>query len=484
MTPTATQPSWERLRAQFQTQLLTGIPEHLQRLTWSSEQIQAAQQGELRRLLAHAVTHSPFHRRRLAGVDLDRLEPADLSSLPVMTKADMMAALQEVVTDRRLTRDLVDQALAATGTQPVPILDHYLALASGGSSGQRAVVVFDPAAAVAYASSLLRPLLARLSALGSPPPGGLPIAMVAAASAVHVTGAGPALCAGPGMPLRFLPVPVTLPLPQIVERLNALQAPGLYGYASMLARLAGEQRAGRLQIAPLVVTTTGETLLPEARAVITEAFGAPVVDSFASTEGLVGASAPGDSVLVFNTDLCIIELVDADNRPVPPGVASAKVLVTNLYNLTQPLIRYELTDRFVRQPNAPGHGHLQARVQGRADQLLHYQTVDVHPHLIRSVLVTSAEIVDYQVRQTAHGIQVDAITAGTLDPHQLCGRLTAALAHAGLSQPEVSVRVVDDLQRHQQTGKLRRFLPLPPANSPPDPAAHSSQRPPLLQQQS
>jgi hypothetical protein len=31
--------------------------------------------------LAHAVTYSPFHRRRLAGVELDRLEPADLSSL-------------------------------------------------------------------------------------------------------------------------------------------------------------------------------------------------------------------------------------------------------------------------------------------------------------------------------------------------------------------------------------------------------------------
>jgi phenylacetate-CoA ligase len=120
MTPTTKQGSWERLRAQFQTALLAGIPEHLQRLTWNAEQLRAARQDRLRRLLAHAVTHSPFHRRRLAGVDLDRLEPADLSSLPVMTKADMMAALPEVFTDRRLTRDLVEQALAATDTQPVP----------------------------------------------------------------------------------------------------------------------------------------------------------------------------------------------------------------------------------------------------------------------------------------------------------------------------------------------------------------------------
>jgi phenylacetate-CoA ligase len=477
MTPTTKQGSWERLRAQFQTALLAGIPEHLQRLTWNAEQLRAARQDRLRRLLAHAVTHSPFHRRRLAGVDLDRLEPADLSSLPVMTKADMMAALPEVFTDRRLTRDLVEQALAATDTQPVPILGHYLALASGGSTGQRGVVVLDTVAGVAYALSLTRPLLARVRALGGPPPGGLPVAMVAAASAVHITGAAPALTAGAGMPLRFLPVPVTLPLPQMVQRLNALQAPVLYGYPSMLARLAAEQRAGRLRIAPLVVTATGETLLPEARAVISEVFGAPVVDSFACTEGLVGVSAPGDGVLVFNTDLCIVELVDTDNQPVPPGVPSAKVLVTNLYNLTQPLIRYELTDCFVRQPDSSDHGHLQARVRGRADKVLHYQTVDIHPHVIRSVMLQSTEIIDYQARQTAHGIQVDATAAGTANTQALRGRLAEALAHAGLSQPDVSVRIVDDLQRHQQTGKLRRFLPLPPANRTPDPVAHSSQRP-------
>src|SRR6266545_5510811 len=203
MTPTTRQTSWHRLRAELQPALLAGVPEHLQRLAWSAEQIHAAQQNGLRRLLA--------------GIDVDRLEPADLSSLPVMTKADMMAALEEVLTDQRLTRNLVEQALAATAAEPVPILDDYVALATGGSSGQRGVHVFDRAALVGYASSLARPLLARLHALGGPPPGGLPIAMVAAVSAVHGTGLGPAF-AGPGMPFQFLPVPVTLPLPQIVER--------------------------------------------------------------------------------------------------------------------------------------------------------------------------------------------------------------------------------------------------------------------------
>ena len=79
---------------------------------------------------------------------------------------------------------------------------------------------------------------------------------------------------------------------------------------------------------------------------------------------------------VFNTDLCItdlciVELVGADNRPVTPGAPSAKVLVTNLYNVTQPLIRYEPTDIFIRQADAAEHGYLRVRVQGRNDEMRH-----------------------------------------------------------------------------------------------------------------
>ena len=48
-----------------------------------------------------------------------------------MTKADMMASLDEVFTDRRLSRRVVEQALGATGPEPSVILDEYVALASG-----------------------------------------------------------------------------------------------------------------------------------------------------------------------------------------------------------------------------------------------------------------------------------------------------------------------------------------------------------------
>lgn len=45
----------------------------------------------------------------------------------------------------------------------------------------------------------------------------------------------------------------------------------------------------------------------------------PVTDQFLSTEGLVGRGDPGGRVLTFATDMCVAELVDAGNEPVPPG---------------------------------------------------------------------------------------------------------------------------------------------------------------------
>jgi phenylacetate-coenzyme A ligase PaaK-like adenylate-forming protein len=245
-----------------------------------------------------------------------------------------------------------------------------------------------------------------------------------------------------------------------VGRLNALQPQLLFGYASMLVRLAAEQRAGRLRIRPLAVTPNSEMLLPAQRVALRQAFGAPVVESFGSSEGLMGATPPDDDVLVFNSDLCIAEPVDAENRPVPPGEPSAKVLLTNLYNRTQPLIRYELTDSFVRQPDAPDHGHPRAQVRGRAEEVLHYRGADVHPHVVRSVLVTTAEVLDYQVRQTPRGLDATALAVVPVDAEGLAERLAQALAGAGLSEPVVSVRIVDHLERAPDTGKLRRFVPL------------------------
>ena len=261
-----------------------------------------------------------------------------------------------------------------------------------------------------------------------PPPEGLVIGIVGAGTPVHSSGLAAATAVAP--PVRLIPAPASLPTAEIVRRLNAAQPPALLAYAAKLAELAREQRAGRLRLNLRSVTSNSEMLSPAERTAIGEAFGVPVIDLFVSTEGLVGRSEPGSSVFTFASDTCLAECVDDDGRPVPDGVASAKVLVTNLHNLTQPLIRYELTDRFTPAAN-PAGGFLRASVDGRADDLFRYPAASVHPFVIGTPLLRAPAVREFQVRQTERGADLAVVADGDLD----AAALTAAVGTACARRP-------------------------------------------------
>ncbi|HKA67569.1 MAG TPA: hypothetical protein VKG85_00480 [Actinomycetes bacterium] len=459
--------SFDGFRHTAQQAFFGALDDHIDRLGWDRPRIIDFQRQRCRALLAHAAAHSPFHARRLAvaGIDPAQFELADLQRLPVMTKADLMTEFDDIVTDPRARLAAAEHALSETATEPSPIDDVLIVLASGGSSGERGVFVLDAATMAEFGCLLLRPMMARLRTAGGPAPGGLTIGIVAAGSAVHATGAGPRML--DGSPLRFVSVPVTLPIEQIVDRLNSIQPEILFGYPSMLAVLALEQSARRLRIRPAAITVTSETLQTAHRDAIGAGFGgAPIVNSFGSTEGLVGATPPNDQVFTFASDACITELVDANDRPVPPGTSSDAVLVTNLYNRIQPLIRYRLDDQFVDRGSVPGHGHLRAEVTGRGADVLVYDGVRIHPVVIRSALTQISQVIDYQIRQVPAGVHIDVVTNGLLDQDRIAIDIRDRLARAGLADPEVTVTPVGALPRHPLTGKKAHFVPLAVSSEP------------------
>ena len=112
-----------------------------------------------------------------------------------------------------------------------------------------------------------------------------------------------------------------------------------------MALLASEQQAGRLTIQPLLAITAGEQLTAAVRADIESTFGCPVQNRYASAEfpGLSMECRHG--LFHVNSDWYLLEPVDENYQPVAPGVVSYTVLVTNLANRVQPLIRYDLGGR-------------------------------------------------------------------------------------------------------------------------------------------
>jgi phenylacetate-coenzyme A ligase PaaK-like adenylate-forming protein len=442
------------------------LPGHIERLGWNAGQLAVYQRDRLRALLARAIARSPFHAARLRGVDPDRFELADLARLPVMTKAEMMADFDAVPTDRRLTRELVERHLARSVTDPGLLLGGYIGLVSGGSSGQRGLFVQTVGEYAEFVASVTRRAMAAAAAGGGPPPEGLVIGIVGARTPVHSSGLAAATAIGP--PVRMVPAPASLPVAEIVARLNAAQPPSLLAYATKLPELAREQRAGRLRLSLRSVTSMSEAITLAERAAVAEAFGVPVTDMFVSTEGLVGHSEPGGTVHTFASDTCLAECADEEGRPVPDGVASAGVLVTNLHNLTQPLIRYDLTDRFTPAGTSPG-GALRASVEGRTDDVFRYREASVHPFVLGAPLLHAPAVREYQIRQTERGADIAAVIDGDFDPAAVMAAVERSLREAGLTGPQVGLRRVGALDRDPMTSKIRRFVPLP-AQPPAGPA--------------
>ena len=254
------------LRARFGSALAARLPEHVGRLGWDARQLAGHQREQLRALLACALERSPFHARRLAGIDPGRFEPGQLAGLPVMTKQQMMASFDELLTDRRVTRARAEQQLAASAAEPGLLDGRYVCLASGGSSGVRGVFVQTAEEYAEFAASVLRPAMAPVFAAGGPPPGGLPVTIVAAASPAHSSGF--AAAAARGYPVQMTSVPATLPLAEIVRRLNAAPPAALLAHTATLVLLAAEQHAGRLRISPHAITAISELLTGEDRTAI------------------------------------------------------------------------------------------------------------------------------------------------------------------------------------------------------------------------
>jgi phenylacetate-CoA ligase len=436
------------------------LPDLVTRIDWSPERIRSERVAALRRLLSVAVERSPWHRARLAGLDIAHVSEASLSALPVMTKGDLMANFDEIVCDRRVTRVRCEAHLSDT-TAPDYLLDGYSVVASSGSSGQRGVFVYGwDAWATCYASIVRFP---ERDWATDPSLAALPrvTAVVAAAQPTHVSAALSRTFSSPRTPRR--PFPVSLPLAEIVAGLNDLQPTVLQVYSSFLPHLCSEAEIGRLRIAPRRVICMSETLLPEVRAAAEATWGAPVANGYGMSEGLFTGSCRYG--IHLSDDLCLIEAVDGSGDAVPPGSTAQRIYLTNLYNQTLPLIRLEVTDELTVLPERCPCGSGLRRIadpQGRFEETFGYGgRVSVHPHVFASVLGRYPALIAYQVHETERGADIAVVATAEIPTRVIARDIEARLANVGLDRPEVTVTRVAALVRHP-SGKLKRFVPASP----------------------
>lgn len=270
----------------------------------------------LRARVRDAQRHVPLYRDHLAGIDPEQLTPGDLASLPRLGRAQVQSAIA--------AGEMLDARLSA---------DDCLERPSGGASGQPLFVLARPEDRFtetliwlrSWGRAGLRPWHKQVT-----------IRDVADIRDSPRNQWFQRL----GL-LRVAYINIFDDARDTARQLAADKPDVLRGPPSALATAAefAESHPAR----PSHVFCAGETLAPETRARLSDAFAAPVRDFYGATEAGCIAHETDSGTYRVNADAVLVEVLDPEGTPVPVG-GSGEVYVTNLFASAMPFIRYRLGD--------------------------------------------------------------------------------------------------------------------------------------------
>ncbi len=433
-----------------------------------------AREARFRKLLRYANENSPYYRKRFQGIDLNTCAITDL---PTFNKSEMMANLYDILTDRALRRADLERFMSNPANVGAYYKENYAVCHTSGSQGQPAIIVQDkPAILTTFAAQfargkpLSRRFLPHLQRLFKP-------------ARFSIVTQKPGFYPSstffnyfPERARRFLKLQrlsVFDPPEVLVAHLNRFQPNFITSYTSALESILRELEAGRLKLnGDLEQITNISEPLPEAIAQSVEAaFGVHVTNIYSMAECMAltcGCQATHGSHL--NDELAILEVVDANNQPVPNGTAGSKVLLTNLYNLAQPIIRYEIDDivTIAAEPCACGSLlPLIKAVEGRTkDQFwveVNGQIRDLPYYVFLLALHTETDLAEHQFLQTGVNkfvLRAVALPGKALSAEKLRQLIKHSVTTEGLADViQCDVEIVDRILP-EASGKIRRAMNL------------------------
>lgn len=315
-------PGWERLRGRSTLDLLDYLreTEHA-----PLAELEAIQSGFLRRLVRHAYRHTAHYRAVMDAAGLspeDIRSPADLARLPLLEKPIARATDQERTATAPPFAEVVKTTSGTTGT---PMIVRYNAESrvwrdatrwrgygwAGYRPGMKAFhwwgVLATPATGWKKYKAELDHALRRDHYMDCSPRGDDHLQEAVAA--------------------------ITRIRPQV-----------MLAYAQGAAALARYvNRTGGRRWDPFPTITGAERLWPHDREAMQQAFGPDVFETYGCREVmLIGSECEAHDGLHLSMETMIVELIVRENgttRPARPG-ETGEVVITDLHNLAQPLIRY------------------------------------------------------------------------------------------------------------------------------------------------
>lgn len=305
----------------------------------TKEQIERLQKKKLEKLLLYAYDYSSYYRRAFEaeGIFREHIRMTPLEKFPVLNKEILMEHFDELVTDSCLKQEELLKFDENAGDDGEIYLGKYHIVHSSGSTGTPRYFVYDHGAWQQMLIGIIRGALWGMSMrsilrlLAEKPK----ILYIAATDGRY----GGAMAVGDGIrgihaEQKFLDI--NTPLAKWSEVVREFRPNIIIGYPSVVKILAELTERDKMPLHIKRVISCGEPLSVGLRKFLENAFHAEVINFYGASESLaLGVEQWADDGMILFDDLNVIEVIDGE------------MYVTCLYNFTQPLIRYHISDKLV-----------------------------------------------------------------------------------------------------------------------------------------
>jgi phenylacetate-CoA ligase len=235
------------------------------------------------------------------------------------------------------------------------------------------------------------------------------------------------------------------------RRISASRPALLEGYVGSMLELADFLEAEGLDVPPLTaVATTAAPLTTSVRRRLESFFDAPVYDQYRGSEfGWMAGECRERNGLHSFADVRLVEVVDDDGRPLPPGEVG-DLVITDLTNRVFPLIRYKIGDRgaMVGEPCPCGVTlPLMRQPEGRSTDVLRLPSGRSIGHRLMAMFSRHPDSVRlFQIHQRAdHSIVVRVVPGGGHDSALHIEAAVEELRRRIDHEVPISTEYVDDL---------------------------------------
>lgn len=375
--------------------------------TLAPAEIKKIQEERFKALFSHAKKHSKFYREKYENLDLN----SKLEDLPFVRKSELTKNMKAWICDENFDENKLDTYLSDIANLDHLFMDKYSVSTTSGTTGVPLKMLRDNNHIVIN-STLLKsrlfegPLFKHVEGLNKKD---TKYASVLATGGYHAAYTGferaKKALEKEGFYDVMQIISIGEPLEDMVSKLNAFQPEILTGYPSVLDSLSNEQLEGRLQISPKALLCSAEQLTEKTWQRLQTRFNCPVGNVYCSTEGGEIALLCEHGHMHVNSDWIILEPVDKNGIPVKSGTISEAVLVTNLTNYVQPIIRYFVDDCIVinEHPCECGLPFPTIEILGRTDDIPEFRCEDkilkFSPIVFLNAVVDIKGIATYQFVQ-------------------------------------------------------------------------------------